>query len=92
MQLLPEFEDFFQNDLPAVLPPEREVDHPIEIETGHKLPHNLIFQLSPVQLAAAKEYIAGVFKKGKICSSRSPCGSSFFYIKFKGKLHDVIDY
>lgn len=90
--LLEQFSEVFRDDLPAGLPPKRSVDHTIEIEEDSKPPHRPIFQLSPAELLATKEYIVDLLKKGKIRPSRSPYGAPLFFVKQKGKLRGVIDY
>ena len=38
-EVIQEFKDVFPDDLPNALPPRRDVDHKIELETGHSPPH-----------------------------------------------------
>lgn len=90
--LLAKHEKVFRDDLPPGLPPEREVDHAIEISEKEKPPHQPLFQLSPAELIATKEYITELLKKKKIRPSVSPYGAPLFFVKQKGKLRGVIDY
>lgn len=87
-----EFSSVFRSDLPEGLPPEREIDHKIEVETGSTPPHLGMFQLSPAELIATKEYITDLLKKKKIRPSKSPYGAPLFFVKQKGSLRAVIDY
>ena len=64
--LLQQYYAAFKSELPKRLPSERAVDHEIEIEDGAKPPHRPLFQLSPAELVACKEYILHLLKKGKI--------------------------
>lgn len=87
-----EFSTVFRSDLPNGLPPRREVDHEIEIEENSTPPHRGIFQLSPAELLATKEYVTDLLRKGKIRPSKSPYGAPLFFVKQKGQLRGVIDY
>ena len=79
--------------MPEGLPLEREVDHEIQTEEGARPPKRALFQLSPAELEATKEYISDLLKKGKIRPSRSPYGAPLFFVKQKGgKLRGVVDY
>lgn len=82
----------FCDDLPSGLPPERDVDHQIDILPGIKTPRRPIFQLSPAELLATKEYVADLLSKGKLRPSKSPFGAPLFFVKLKGKLRGIIDY
>ena len=88
-----QYESVLQEVLPSGLPPERDIDHAIAIDQKAKPPHGHLFQLSPAELEAAKEYIQDLLKKGKIRPSKSPYGASLFFVKEKGKsLRGVVDY
>ena len=91
--LLNKFEGVFKSELPAGLPPKREVDHEIETEKDARPPHRSLYQLSPVELKATKEYVEDLLKKGKIRPSKSPYGAPLFFVKEKDKpLRGVVDY
>jgi hypothetical protein len=79
--LLTHYSDVFQSELPDGLPPKRSVDHAIETEHGAKHPHRSLYQLSPTELQAAKEYVADLMKTEKIRPSKSPYGAPFFLCK-----------
>ena len=92
-ELLKKYEDLFKDDLPSGLPPGRNVDHEIIIEEEGKPPHRPLFQLSPEELKAAKEYVDSLLKKKKIIPSRSPYGAPLFFVKEKnGRMRGVVDY
>lgn len=93
VQLLEENRKFFRTKLPHGLPPAREVDHSIETEAGSKPPFRRLYQLSPAELLAAKDYITENLKSGKIRTSKSPYGSPMFFAQEKdGSLRGVVDY
>ena len=81
--ILQQYHAAFKSELPKGLPPEKAVDHEIEIEDGAKPPHRPLFQLSPVELVACKEYIQDLLKEGKITPSRSPFGAPLLFVKIK---------
>ena len=62
--LLQQYYAVFKSELPKGLPPERAVDHEIEIEDGAKPPYRSLFQLYPAELVVCKEYILDFLKKG----------------------------
>lgn len=66
-----EFNDVLRDDLPEGLTPKRSVDHKIETLPDEKPPHRGIFQLSPAELIATKEYISDLLRKGKRRPSKS---------------------
>lgn len=93
-RLLDSYSSVFRDNLPASLLPHRSVDHAIETEPGAKPPHRPLYQLSPAELVAAKEYVVDLLQKGKIRPIRSPYGAPLFFVKTGdgGKLRGVIDY
>ena len=93
LQLIQKYSDVFKASLPPGLPPERDVDHCIEVENSTKPPYRPLFQLSPAELAATKQYIVEMIDNGKIRPSKSPYGAPLFFVKEKdNKLRAVIDY
>ena len=74
------------------MPPKRSVEQTIEIEDGSKPPHRSLYQTSPAELTAAKEYVEDLLKKGKIRRSKSPYGAPLFFVKDPDKLRGVVDY
>lgn len=90
--LLEKYECVFRSELPAGLPPKRSVEHAIDTEDGAKPPHRPLYQLSPVELEAAKDYVEDLLRKGKIRRSKSPYGAPLFFVKEEDKLRGVVDY
>lgn len=92
-KILQKFCTVFQEELPPGLPPERDVDHEIQTEEDAKPPHRPMYQLSPVELKAMKDYVGELLDKGKIRPSKSPYGAPLFFVKEKDKpLRAVVDY
>ena len=93
LSLVDEFSDVFKSQLPPELPPRRSVDHAIEIESNKRPPHRSLYQLSPAELVAAREYVENLLQSGKIRPSKSPFGAPLFFVKEPGKaLRGVVDY
>lgn len=69
-----EFETVFRDDLPEGLPPKRAVDHKIETDPDEAPPHRGIFQLSPAELVATKEYITDLLKKRRFARASPHMG------------------
>jgi len=92
-ELLNRYESVFRSELPDGLPPKRLVEHEIETENGSKPPHRPLYQLSPAELKACKEYVESLLKKGKIRRSTSPYGAPLFFVVKEGnELRGVVDY
>lgn len=92
-KILEENKEIFQTRLPLGLSTKRSVDHRIEITEGSKALFQKLYQLSPAELLAAKQYIEGNLAAGKIRPSKSRFGSPLFFAKGKdGTLRGVVDY
>lgn len=83
---LSEFASVFRDDLPAGLPPKREVEHEMELQSDCTPPHKPLFQLSPAELLATKEYIQDLLSKRKIGPSGSSYGAPLFFVRQKHTL------
>ena len=91
--ILQRYKSVFRDDLPLGLPPEREIEHEIVTENGAKPPHRPLYQLSPTELKAMKDYVQDLLNSGKIRPSKSPYGAPLFFVKEKDKpLRGVVDY
>lgn len=62
--LLHRFRDVFQDTLVARLLPERSVEHAIKFDKNAN-PPALLYQLSPAELMAVKEYVIRLLREGK---------------------------
>ena len=54
-ELLNEFSDIFPKELPAGLPPQRQLDHKIELVFGAEPPHRAPYRMSPQGLDELKK-------------------------------------
>lgn len=77
-EILNKYSSVFRDELPEGLPPKRFVDHDINVIEGSKPPYRPLFQLSPSELLARKNYVVDLLNKGKIRPSRSPYGPPYF--------------
>ena len=64
--ILNEFSDIFPKDLPAGLPPSRDVDHRIELVPGAEPPHRAPYRMSPKGLDELKQQLQDLTEKGYI--------------------------
>ncbi len=73
--VLTEFSDVFPSDLPSSLPPNREVDHVIEVIPGSHPPSKPTYPLSYKELDELKTTLADLSKHGFARPSKSPYGA-----------------
>ncbi|CAL8465899.1 g5435 [Coccomyxa elongata] len=91
-RILTDYIDVFPLDLSG-LPPERPVEHAIDLEPGHE-PHNRPpFRLSEVEWEECRKQIRELQDKGHIRPSTSPYGAPILFVKKKdGSFRMCIDY
>ncbi len=77
--ILGDFDDVFRADLPPGLPLKRTVDHEIGIDPDSKIPHSGLYQLSPNELHATRDYIIDLLNKKVIRPSKNPFGAPLFF-------------
>ena len=88
-----DFSDVFDKVKAKTLLEHRPYDCPIDLQLEKEPPWGLIYNLSPLELKALREYIEENLASGFIQHSRSPCGAPIFFVKKKdGSLHLVVDY
>ncbi|XP_015161079.1 uncharacterized protein [Solanum tuberosum] len=87
-----EFTDVFPPDLPG-LPPDRDIDFPIEVEPGTKPISIPSYHVAPVELKELSVQIQDLLDKGFIRPSVSPWGAPVLFVKKKDStLRLCIDY
>ena len=90
---LASFRDVFPEELPAGLPPSREVDHRIELVPGSSPPSRPTIRLSAPEMDELKKQLAELVKSGFIQESKSPFGAPILFVKKKdGTMRMCIDY
>ena len=88
-----DFEDIFNKAKASSLPDHRPYDCPIDLQPGKEPPWGPIYNLSPSELKALREYIDEHLANGFIRHSKSPAGAPIFFVKKKdGSLRLVVDY
>ena len=92
--LLKEFADVAPESMPAGVPPNRGVEHPITIKPGARVPPpRPLYHQSPKDLAAIRAHIDAGVKNGTIQKSVSPFGAMMFVVSKKdGSPRIVVDY
>ena len=91
--LLEENKDRFPADLPAKLPPERNVYHTIPLKNNDPPPPRKSYRLSKPEVEELNTQVASLLEKGYIQPSNSPYGHPVLFVKKKnGNLHMCIDY
>eukprot|EP00879_Flechtneria_rotunda_P001398 GHRR01001550.1.p1 GENE.GHRR01001550.1~~GHRR01001550.1.p1 ORF type:complete len:633 (+),score=44.76 GHRR01001550.1:1745-3643(+) len=79
--------------LPKHLPPQRAVDHTIDIIPGAKPPYMAVYKMSPLELAEVKRQLADLIEMGFIQPSKSPYGAPILFVRKKnGKLRMCVDF
>lgn len=92
-RVLSQFKDVFPDELPAGLPPAREVDHRIELLPGSTPPSRPTFRLSASELVELKKQLEELTKAGFIQPSKSPFGAPILFVKKKdGTMRMCVDY
>lgn len=87
------FHDVFPEELPPGLPPQREVDHRIELVPGSSPPSRPTFRLSATELEELKKQLEELTKTGFIRPSKSPFGAPILFVKKKdGSMRMCVDY
>ena len=95
-EILPEFAQYhkiFSDEQAQRLPKNQPWDHRIELIPGREMSKTSIYQLTPPELQALKEYLEDGEKQGTLQQSKAPNACSFFFIDKKdGKLRPVVNY
>ena len=90
---LTDFHQVFPEELPPGLPPQREVDHRIELFAGSNPPSRPTFRLSATELEELKKQLEELTKAGFIRPSKSPFGAPILFVKKKdGSMRMCVDY
>ena len=82
-KLIKEYQDIFPEKLPKGVPPEREVQHQIEIEPGSKPPYRPPYRLGPAEQDELEEQIKDLLAQGFIRPSCSPYGAPVLFVPKK---------
>jgi len=92
-RLLADYADVFPADLPKRVPPERDVDHRIELVPGSTPPSRPTYRMSPRELDELKRQLDDLISKGLIRPSKSAYGAPVLLTKKKdGTWRFCVDY
>jgi len=81
------------DDLPPGLPPERHVEHRIELQPGNAPPSRHAYRLSFAQMDELKSQLAELVDKGYIQPSSSPFAAPMLFVqKQDGSMRMCVDY
>ena len=72
--ILDDYANVFPRELPAGLPPQRDLDHRIELVPRVEPPHRAPYRMSPKGLDELKRQLQDLTEKGYIQPSVSPFG------------------
>jgi RNase H-like domain found in reverse transcriptase/Reverse transcriptase (RNA-dependent DNA polymerase)/Integrase zinc binding domain/Chromo (CHRromatin Organisation MOdifier) domain/Integrase core domain len=87
------FQDIFSKEEADQLPEHRPYDHKIPLQDGAQPPFGPVYNLSPTELAALRDYIDKNIRRGFITPSQSPCGAPILFVKKDdGTLRLCVDY
>ena len=86
-------EDVFPDDLPAELPPQRTVDHKIELLPGASPPSRPMHRMSEKERQELVTQLKYLLDRGYIRPSTSPYGAPVLFVKKKdGTMRMCVDY
>nr|XP_016483424.1 PREDICTED: uncharacterized protein LOC107804107 [Nicotiana tabacum] len=92
-QVLDENKDVMPEELPKHLPPQREVDHQIELVPGAKPPAMSPYRMAPPELEELRKQLKELLEAGHIQPSKAPYGAPVLFQKKKeGTMRLCIDY
>jgi transposase InsO family protein len=91
--LFTEYSDVFPSQLPNHLPPQREIDHRIELTQTSPPTLRPVYRMSPAELDELKKQLDELIAAGFIKPSKSPFGAPVLFVKKKdGSMRMCVDY
>jgi hypothetical protein len=70
---LQEYEDVFPAEVPPGLPPNRGIEHQIDLVFGASLPNHAAYNTNPKEIKDIQQQVEELIKKGYVQESLSPC-------------------
>lgn len=91
--LVSEYQSIFVEELPNQLPPKRDLEFEITLQSDQPPPVRPVIRLSTEEIKELKKQLQSMLDKGFIRPSSSPYGAPVFFVKKKdGGLRMVCDY
>jgi hypothetical protein len=91
--VLHEFADVFPPQLPSQLPPQRDIDHRIDLTQSSPPTLRPVYRMSPAELDELKKQLDDLLAAGFIQPSKSPFGAPILFVKKKdGSIRMCMDY
>lgn len=91
--LLNQYKDVFPDQLPNELPPQRDIDHKIELEPNSVPPCRNSFRMSESELAELRAQLKELTEQGFIQPSKSSYAAPVLFVKKKdGSIRMCVDY
>ena len=91
--ILKEFRDIMPSDLPKELPPQRPINHKIELLPEAKPLAQVPYRMAPAELLELRKQLKELLDSGMIQPSRAPFGAPvLFQKKHNGSLRMCVDY
>jgi transposase InsO family protein len=92
-EIIHEFQDVFPPQLPSQLPPQRDIDHRIELTQTSPPTLRPVYRMSPAELDELKKQLDELVTSGFIRPSKSSFGAPILFVKKKdGTMRMCIDY
>ena len=82
-KIIQKYRDIFPEKLPKGAPPNREVQHRIEVEPGSDPPYRPPYRLGPTEQDELEEQIKDLLAQGFIRPSCSPYGALILFVPKK---------
>jgi len=93
LEVINKFSDILMDDLPTILPPNRYVDHRIEVHPRFAPPIKAPYRLNQKELEEFKRQINDLMETSYIRPSKSPYNDLMLFVgKKDGKLKMCIEY
>ena len=91
--IIQQYLDVFPDSLPQELPPQREIDHRIELEPGAGPTSRATYRMSYTELDELRKQLKELEEAGHIRPSKSPFGAPVIFVKKKdGTMRMCVDY
>ena len=82
-QLLKEYDDVFPQDIPHGLPPQRGIEHNIDLIPGASIPNRPAYRSNPEETKEIQKQVEKLLEKGWVRESLSPCAMPIILVPTK---------